>query len=126
MKDEIESLAWKGGGSYRNLRVHTGLYAYGGHRQVMLVDQHDEHRVISLVSINLAEMGLEPTPGAFWIKNYSEHKGLGEALVKAGVVERTPRPTVKYGPFDASADEYRLTPEYSADERLTPEREDGS
>ena len=66
---------------------------------------------IAHATINLEEVGFAPEPGCFFIKNYSEHEGLGDALIKAGVVQRTHR-RVKYGPWDASADEYRFTPEY--------------
>lgn len=119
MRTRIAELSWPGGGSYKDLEIRRSVYQHGLGVAVQLCS-YETGEVISLVSINLYEIGHAPSPGCFWIKNYSEHTGLGDALVKAGVIEPTDKPTAKYGPWDASANEYRFTPEY----RYEPEDDD--
>lgn len=61
-------------------------------------------------SINLQEYGLVPTdPKQFYAKNYEEHEGLPDALVKAGVA--TKGTEVTFGPYDTTANLMTLTAE---------------
>ena len=98
---------WLGG--WRNLTISRGEYNDG--TVSLVLDSLDEGPVAT-VTVNLGEYGLHPTPGCFWIKNYSEAEGLGDALAAAGVVVPTGRGTVAFGPYDATATEFRLAPEY--------------
>lgn len=109
MRTDIESLSWIGGGSYKDLVVECASYADSGGLAVRL---NSDEGVVTIVSVNLDMTGYAANPGCFWIKNYSEHEGLGDALIKAGVVFPTDRGTAHFGPFDATANEYHFTPEY--------------
>lgn len=105
----IPRLDWRGG--YNNLYINRK--DEGEH--IMFDLEYEDGRILAKTTQPFHRYTIEgyPTaePGCFWVKNYSEHKGLGDALVKAGVIERTGR-TVAYGPFDASSDEYRFTEEF--------------
>ena len=100
----ITSLTWQGGGTHQNLTVLTGRYADGS----LALQLMDDYELVATVSVNLTGYHIEVGPGCFWVRNYSESEGLGQALVMAGVLERTGR-SVHFGPFAGTgADEYRL------------------
>ena len=51
-----------------------------------------------VLSINLEAYGLVPdSADQFYVKNYSEHEGLADALVAAGVAEKVPHRKVRFG-----------------------------
>jgi hypothetical protein len=56
----------------------------------LLVDNH-------VVSINLSQYGLVPPAGHVFVKDYSEHEGLADALVDAGLVEKVNEVSFGYG-----------------------------
>lgn len=70
---------------------------------------------LATLYVDLSGYGAIPKEGAFWIKDYSEGKGLAAALEKAGVIVPTGR-GVMFGPFHTTATEVRLTPEWIAPE----------
>lgn len=43
------------------------------------------------LSINLGAYGNTPPEGHIWVKDYSEHEGMAEAIEKAGIAIRTGR-----------------------------------
>lgn len=54
----------------------------------------------SVVSINLTAYDLPvPTGNQFYVKDYSEHEGLAEAMERAGFAFRTHE--VRFGPFNS-------------------------
>ena len=112
----VPRLDWRGG--YDDLIIHR--WDEDGHILFDLAYQDGRTMARATQAFHRYEESGYPVaaPGCFWIKNYSEHKGLGDALVKAGVVERTGR-TVAYGPFDASSDEYRFTDQYKDEEKTS-------
>lgn len=55
------------------------------------------------VSVNLVESeGLVPPPDCIFVKAYSGHEGIPEALADAGIAEYVDGPSVGVGPHDAS------------------------
>lgn len=60
------------------------------------------------LSTNLSYYGMTPEPGNVFIKDYSEHEGLTDALVKAGAVTMV-RP-ITFGPFNSGGFEVKLAP----------------
>jgi hypothetical protein len=54
-----------------------------------------------VLSVNLMDYNLICPKGHVFIKDYSEHVGLADALEEAGVVKKLER--IGFGPFDASA-----------------------
>lgn len=54
-----------------------------------------------VLSVNLVEHGLVPPEGYVFVKDGSEHEGLPDALVAAGVAEKVRE--VEFGPFGAKA-----------------------
>jgi len=104
----IDSLQVAGGTEYKDLVMLWGLDPKSLTYSLEIVRCLDSEKIIQ-VTTNLEGHGYFTEDDCFFIKNYSESKGLGDALVKLGLVERTKRETVYFGPFDASADEYQLT-----------------
>ena len=103
----IKRLEWLGG--WDDLIIDVGRYE-NGDIGFILVSQDGEP--VSKPTTNLEEIGIRPKTGCFFIKDYSEHIGLGAALVEAGVIVPTGRDDVLYGPFNSPATEYRFTPDY--------------
>lgn len=80
----------------------NGMLFVGPVRQVTYVDGSPCLMIgDEVVSINLSQYGLRPEPGRVFIKNWSEHDGLADALVTAGVVEK--EVPVWVGPFRSQA-----------------------
>jgi hypothetical protein len=81
--------------------VSPGKYQDGAPAYVLM----QEGQPYTTVSVHL--QGNPPSEGCFWIKDYSEHQGLADALVNAGIIRLTGRVTgVGYG----TAVEARLSP----------------
>jgi hypothetical protein len=108
-KPVIDRLDWLEGFSHVWIAMHDYPDSRIGFDLIISNNGHPE--MLAKATIHLDAYNYLPDEECFFIKNYSEHEGLGEALVKAGVVERTGR-RVAYGPYDASADEYRFAPAY--------------
>ena len=53
------------------------------------------------LSVNLTGFALEAPDGHVYVRNYSEHEGLPEALMEAGVATKVAQ--VWFGPFGANA-----------------------
>jgi len=102
----IDRLEWLGG--WDGLLIDVGRYGNG---DIGFTLTSYAEGLVAKPTTNLEETGIRPQPGCFFIKDYSEHVGLGAALVEAGVVAPTGR-EVLYGPFNSPATEYRFTPEY--------------
>jgi hypothetical protein len=62
-----------------------------------------------ILSINLAGYDLRPDEGCVFVKNYSEHEGLPDALVAAGIAEKVRE--VSIGNFGSSCWLMRVTGE---------------
>lgn len=54
-----------------------------------------------VLSVNLVEYGLIPPEGHVYVRDCSEHEGLPDALVEAGVAVKVRQ--VEFGPFDSTA-----------------------
>ena len=67
-------------------------YVDGSPGLMILTDEGPE-----VLSINLAQYGLVPGEGYVYVKDYSEHEGLPNALVRAGVATKVA--IVEVGPF---------------------------
>jgi len=103
----INRLEWLGG--WDDVVIKVGYYFNGDIGFTLNLQDED---VLSKGTTNLEQYGIRPTPGCFFIKNYSEHVGLGAALVGAGVIVPTGRDDVMFGPWNSTATEYRFTPGY--------------
>lgn len=101
MTEAIKHLDWLGG--WDDVEIETASYADGSLAVKLVTDGE----LLTVASVNLSAYAVEPLPGAFWVKDYSEHAGLGDALVAVGVALPTGR-SVEFGPFDAAATEYLL------------------
>lgn len=55
------------------------------------------------LSVNLIEHGLVAPEGHIYVKAYSEHEGLPEALEVAGIASKVPHGLTKFGQWDTSA-----------------------
>lgn len=53
------------------------------------------------LSVNLEQLGLRPPEGHVYVKDVSEHEGLPDALVKAGIAEKVRE--VEFGDYDSKA-----------------------
>lgn len=87
----------------------TGDIRYD-HRLRLLELIDTESWETEVLSLDMTAYGYVTAPGETWIKDWSEHGGLADALVMAGVVMTCE--SVRIGPFDSRA--YRclvLTPE---------------
>lgn len=93
--------------SMRKARYQDGSIA------IALYDNLGELLGIPTVSLR-GGYGLIPVEGACFVKGYSEGEGLVDELVKRGVLKRTGR-TVRYGPYDAFAEECRFVGEYAGE-----------
>lgn len=71
-----------------------------------LFDADFDSFVPEVISTNLSAWGIHPAPGNAFIKDYSEHEGLAESLVGAGVLDIVGE--VTFGPYDLRAYEVRL------------------
>jgi hypothetical protein len=54
----------------------------------LVLEDANDGEPVATCSINLEEYGLIPDPGKVFIKEYSENKGMTQALIDAGVIER--------------------------------------
>lgn len=89
-----------------DVMVQTSFYNDGVSLAVILhTDEGPE-----VVSVNLVQYGIKtPLPDTFYVKNYSEHEGMAEALVVAGIAERMEgTPPVTFGPYGSTATLLRL------------------
>ena len=66
---------------------------------IRLIDENDSSP-IAIATVCLIQHGLTPPEGHCYIKNYSENKGILDALTEAGVVEPTGE-TVSFGYVEA-------------------------
>lgn len=80
-----------------NGALSLGQYADGS----LAVQVRDSDQPVETLSINLGAYGLAAPEGHFYCKDYSEHEGLPEALVKAGVASIVHE--VTFGPFGSKA-----------------------
>lgn len=79
---------------------------YNDHSLAVCLVQNAEEEVIS---INLSGYDFRPHDSdQFYVKNYSEHSGLADALVAAGIAEKIPGGTVSFGSFGTTASLMRL------------------
>lgn len=62
--------------------LFTSTYVDGATALQLMTEEGPE-----TLSVNLSAYGLHPDPGNVFIKDYSEHEGLAQALVKAGLAE---------------------------------------
>lgn len=95
-----------------NCRTEWHQYQSGAPALRLVVDGDASDEVldgepVTTVTVNVP--GRLPAPGEVFIKDWSEHKGIVEALVEAGIIEQ-PRDAIPVGNFDASAQVCRLTP----------------
>lgn len=70
---------------------------------------YDGYPETETLSTNLAFYGLTPSEGHVYVKDYSEHEGLPEALAAAGVAQIVE--WVKLGPFDTRFALMKVVPE---------------
>lgn len=68
---------------------------------MLLTDETSEH-----ISVRLGAYGLVPAPGNVFIKDWSEHEGLTQSLVDAGLAQIVATFTV--GPFASRAYEVKV------------------
>lgn len=86
----------------------TGDIVYDPRRRVL--ELRDPEEGSDVLSLDMSYYGYVTGPGEVWIKDWTEHEGLADALVMAGVVMTVE--SVRIGPFSSRA--YRvlvLTPE---------------
>lgn len=75
---------------------------------------HEDHRALELVteegperlSTDLSAYGLLPAEGNVFVKDWSEHAGVADSLVLAGLARRTRE--VEVGPFGSTAYELEV------------------
>lgn len=77
--------------------IYTMTYALD-HSLALVAETHMDREVLS---VNLGDHGLTAPEGHVFVKDYSEHEGLVNALVEAGVAEKVRQ--VEFGPFDTTA-----------------------
>lgn len=82
--------------------VMSGTITYEARTQQLSIAYEDGGTEV--LSIDLTLDGYMSAPGECFIKDWSEHSGLCEALVDAGIVMRVE--TLQIGPFDSRA--YRV------------------
>lgn len=80
-----------------NARVVRGQYADGSLSLSVVSDDPQD----LTISINLSAYGLTAPESHIFVKDYSEHEGLPQALIEAGIAEPVER--VEFGPFDGAA-----------------------
>lgn len=86
--------------------LRTTRYADGSLALIASATDEDGFPDEETLSINLGVYGLTPPPGCVYVKDYSEHRGLPQALVTAGV--GTIEGAVTFGPFGSAAALFRL------------------
>lgn len=89
------------GETFKNAWVQKKNYADGG---LALTLTAEDGEPLSTVSVNLSDYGLIPDLGCIFVADYSEHEGMFEAMVQAGVLTPTGR-TVTFGKFRSKAHE---------------------
>lgn len=77
----------------------TGEVRYDPRRD--LVEIRYEDGETEVLSLDLSYYGLTALPGTVWVKDWSEHAGLADALVIAGVA--APVESFRVGPFSSRA-----------------------
>jgi hypothetical protein len=55
----------------------------------------------TVLSVNLADYGLNAPENHFWVKNYSEGEGMADAIQEAGIA--TPFCVTTFGPYNTTA-----------------------
>lgn len=96
------------GERYENAIVQRGAYVDGS-MSLQVFSQIGEP--LTTASLNLGDYGYKPAEGCIFVGDYSQHKGIFEALIKAGVLSDTGR-VVKFGPHNTSAREGAVNPAY--------------
>lgn len=77
-----------------NVRVELGAYQHGGNALLAVTDDGSAETL----SVNLHAYGMTPpTPTHVYVKDYSEHEGLPDALEAAGVATKVE--AVRFGPY---------------------------
>lgn len=79
--------------------ILTGDITYDRRRR--LLELHDPKEGSEALSLDMSYYGYATAPGEIWIKDWSEHEGLADALVMAGVVMTVE--SVCVGPFSSRA-----------------------
>lgn len=92
------------GESFPQSFAYTGTYADGS---LSLQVESRTGEPLTTASLNLTAYGLLPMPGCIFVGDYSQHKGILEALEACDVLTSTGR-TVKFGPHGTTAREARL------------------
>lgn len=93
---EFNGVTWKG-----DHVVIEAKYADGS--KAVVIDDLSSGERLATVSVNLSEYGYVTQDNAFFVKDYSENTGLGDALAALGVIEFTGR-EVSFG-YGATARE---------------------
>lgn len=81
--------------------LHLASYENGETAAVLFTDEGTEH-----ISTNLIAYGFVAQPGQFFVKDYSEHEGLAQSIVDAGLGTITQ--TITFGPLNLTAYEIAL------------------
>lgn len=103
--------------SYDIFNIEKGFIEFSryedGQLAFQLYDTSEGYpELFAVPTINLADYRMFPAEGNVFIKNYSDGLGITTALVEAGVVSEPIR-NVRFGPFDANANECRVLVEIS-------------
>lgn len=91
--------------TFRQVALHlpemtlTGDITYDRRRR--LLELHDPEEGSEVLSLDMSYYGYVTGPGEVWIKDWTEHEGLADALVMAGVVMTVE--SVRVGPFSSRA-----------------------
>lgn len=76
----------------------TGEIVYDHHHSMLYLNTSEDSEVLN---INLDQNGLHTPEGHAWIKDWSEHSGVTDQLVKSQLVKHIK--TAQVGPFDSDA-----------------------
>lgn len=76
------------------------LATYGDHSTALVAEATDEDGFPNreTLSVNLSAYAMTPPEGCVFVRDYSEHEGLVDALVEAGVASLVER--ITFGPHD--------------------------
>ncbi len=92
----------------------VGDVLFDPEQELLLVDQ--EGYPVEFLNTDLSVYGLFATEDSVWIKGWSEHSGLAQALENAGVISITRSVTV--GPFSLPAFQAKITGDFDIETYL--------